>query len=750
MKAQRLAIVLILSVLAACQAGSDSTKILLTVESDLSVPNDIDTIRMDLTSDGTAVTPSPSFPLTSQASLPIRLAVVPAHAKDAPFTAVAVALKNGKVVVTRTVTSKFIPNKVGTIQIFLGSDCIDVNCPASLTCQHGACVETWTPASQGADSGAPDAKSGADLTGAFETGDTKPTDAVDARDAGWGLETGVLADAGGDQSTPTILDADIVVDAGLLPDTGLGPDVAISTPDASPDAPIGTQPVVDAPMDASREVSNGAETTVIVPIDSSPAADTVATADTTVADTTLAVPDAATAPDTAPCTPAYTLSAQMNGGAASLTWSGPTASSFQVWRGSTAASLAYIGTVTTTRHTDSSSFTSGKSVYYQISAGNAPPACDNVSNVFEVIPCAPPSVTTTTYGNEVRLSWTDVGAPKYTVSHGPAFDQLTSSVEVTGLQYAITGVTTNQTVYVKVSSNNATCSTGDSAVVSGTPDGCMGRPTLPALTATPDFQQNVLSWPAATGGTGAVSYTLSFATSSTGPFTVLSAAASSPFAHTGLSNGTAYHYKLKPVDSAGCTTGETSPPVQATPSLAACQATFCEDFSTADSDKYSTGDWTKTDSALCATGSVGFTAGHMSLAAPSADQTIQARVILQSCSTAQPAKGGGIAVRAATSVGESAYNGNSYRMMFECDGVLRVRAGLDVIPGCEYTLPASPIGVWHTLKLSVQGSTVKGYMDDMNTPKFSCTDTSRTSGNAGLVWMRTSSFCADDIRITSP
>jgi hypothetical protein len=744
MKVQRLAIVLILSVLAACQAGSDSTKILLTVESDLSVPNDIDTIRMDLTSDGSAVTPSPSFPLTSPASLPVRLAVVPAHAKGASFTAVAVALKNGQVVVTRTVTSKFIPNEVGTIQIFLGRDCIGVQCAGNLTCQHRECVDSWTPANPGSDGGAADAKPGKDLTGASDTGDAAAADAVGASDSGPGRETAAPRDAEGDQSEPAVLDANTSVDTNFVPD------VVFATPDASQDTPVGTLPLVDAPLANVLDAPGGAETTVNVPIDSSLPVDVVVTADTPVADTTPVAPDAAVVPDTAPCSPAYSLTARMNSGAAVLTWTGPSASSFQVWRGNTAGSLAYIGTVTTTSHTDSTSFTSGRSVYYQVTAGNAPPACDNTSNIFEVIPCSPPSVSTSTYGNQVRVSWSDVGAPKYTVSYGPSATQLTSSTEVTGLQYAITGVATNQTVYVRVSTNNATCSTGDSAVVSGTPDGCMGRPTLPVLTATPDFYQNVLSWPAATGGTGAVSYTLSYATSAAGPFTVLSAAASSPFVHTGLTNGTAYYYKLKPVDSAGCFTGETTPAVPATPSLQECKALFCEDFSTAESDKYTTEDWTKTNSSLCVSGATGFTAGHMSLAAPSADQTIQARVILQFCSTASDAKGGGIAVRSTSDVGDAVYSGNSYRMMFECDGVLRVRAGLDVIPGCEYTLPESPIGVWHILKLSVLGSTLKGYMDDMDTPKFTCTSTSRTTGTAGLVWMRTANFCADDIRITSP
>jgi hypothetical protein len=714
--------------LAACQPASDSTKIILTVHSDLGVGVDIDSIRLDLTSDDRKVTPSPTFQLTSQASLPVRLAVIPAKGKDATFTVSAVALKGTTEVVFQQATSKFIAGKVGYIDLSLTGSCISKLCPGQ-TCSLGLCVDQQRPASLTP----PDGGASADASPARDSSATG--DVASGEDGGSVASKDVGGELGDGGTTP---------DSRVLLDTSLSPDVPVILPIDTAATMADTGPDAAAPVDAAIVVVTDTAVlttdTALLPMDAGLPVDNAAP------DAPPPVLDAPPVVETSACTPVLSLTAAGGNGVATLQWSGATSPTFQIWRGSAASGpLTSIGSTAGTSFTDSSGLPNGKSVFYQVSMGSSSPACANASNVAEAIPCAPPTVTPTTFGNDVTLRWTDTGASLYAISYGASPNDLSTTITTTALSSIIANLPKDQPIYAKVSSNNATCSTGDSQIVSATPTGCTAWPSKPVLTATLDSNRLLLNWAASTGGTGALTYALSFSTTAGGPYAVLSSAATSGYSHESLVNDTAYAYILTATDSLGCVS-TTSDELTATPTLSACKALACEDFSTSSSDPWEYGDWGKSGGAICYNGSsVAARGDHAISGAPSfgSDQTIQAKIKLGYCSGATANAGAGIEVRAGSS--------NFYALTVDCDGVLRLRREYTILTGCEYTLPAAPTDTWRLLKLSVAGTTLSGYLDDMTTAKFTCTDTHNLSGNPGLMWrIGSTRFCADDLRVTSP
>jgi hypothetical protein len=198
----------LLAGLAACSSQQNNTKIVVVVWSDLAVPTEMDSIRIDLQGPTPNVSPFKVFPLTSSNDLPVVLAVVPPNNQDMAFSATASGFLGGNTtpVASQTATLAFLPGESRVLTLFLGR-----------ACPSGVCAElTVDPTSLPVyDPKAtflfPDAGAGARLDGGADVG------AADVREA----ETNGVADGGqtGDSAV------DRAVDVPVSPfDSGVGDD----------------------------------------------------------------------------------------------------------------------------------------------------------------------------------------------------------------------------------------------------------------------------------------------------------------------------------------------------------------------------------------------------------------------------------------------------------------------------------------------------------------------------------------------
>jgi len=137
-------IVLTLSVLGACQS-QDSTKLVITVWSDLAVPAQMDGMHIEVQGQGT--THPFDFKLAASAEpgktqLPVRLALVPLAAQDEALDIRATALLGTAQIVWQDVHTAFLPGLARELTLFLGRACIGVTtCGTNLTCANGACTQ---------------------------------------------------------------------------------------------------------------------------------------------------------------------------------------------------------------------------------------------------------------------------------------------------------------------------------------------------------------------------------------------------------------------------------------------------------------------------------------------------------------------------------------------------------------------------------------------------------------------------------
>jgi hypothetical protein len=137
-----LAFLAMLSALAPACKSQDNTKIVVAVWSDLAVPAELDTIRIDVVSSGG--TSSDDFHLRAggepgKTMLPAELALVPLAAKDESFTVTAVGLLNTSEIVSQTALVHFIGGQALLLKLYLGRACAGLSCGADVTCSGGAC-----------------------------------------------------------------------------------------------------------------------------------------------------------------------------------------------------------------------------------------------------------------------------------------------------------------------------------------------------------------------------------------------------------------------------------------------------------------------------------------------------------------------------------------------------------------------------------------------------------------------------------
>jgi fibronectin type 3 domain-containing protein len=270
---------------------------------------------------------------------------------------------------------------------------------------------------------------------------------------------------------------------------------------------------------------------------------------------------------------APTLSGSVVPGANALAWTAPTdnggaaVTSYQVLRGTSAATLAPLATATGTTYVDRTA-TLGTPFVYAVKAVNSAGPGD-VSNAVTLtaadVPGAP-ALTAALSSGAGALSWSvppSNGATitGYQVSRGTAPGAETPLATVSGTSYTDSTVTAGPTYYYTVTAVNS--------VGSGAPsnEAALTTATAPAATtlaATGGANAITLTWPAAAdGGSPVTSYTISRG-AFPGPGAVLATVSGSTltFTDSAVTAGTAYSYTVAATNAVG--TGPLSNQVSAT------------------------------------------------------------------------------------------------------------------------------------------------------------------------------------------
>jgi hypothetical protein len=289
---------------------------------------------------------------------------------------------------------------------------------------------------------------------------------------------------------------------------------------------------------------------------------------------------ASATPVGAPASPTNLLATAANSGA-SLTWSAPTnnggsvltdyaveysANAGQAW------TVFADGTSTSTSATVTG-LTNGQAYVFRVAARNAVGTSDYATYMTPVYPIGVPDQVaslTATHGNaQVTLQWqapsanhvggitdyviqrsTDSGATWSTLSDGTNTDT----------SYFVTQLTNGTAYQFRVSAVNSVGAGPYSASTGNvTPRTLPGTPT--GLTATPGNSQIALSWtaPASNGGAAITDYQIQVSVAGGAYSTVTkSASAATSYTATGLTNGTAYTYRVATVNSEGASAYVTS------------------------------------------------------------------------------------------------------------------------------------------------------------------------------------------------
>ncbi len=220
-----------------CACTRPPTAVVVVVESDLRVPNELASVHVQVGGGACASDAcARSFPLASEASLPLSFTVVPGNDPSGPIELSVRGLDAGGAErVTREVLTRFVPEHTRVLHVALTRSCLDhAACAASQTCIAGACTSAvidpstlpeLVPGTELDGSTIADAGQGA-RDAAVDTG------AADARDTG-AADGDTAADAAA---------ADVgTVDDGGPADTGTDarPRIALSCAALAPSSPSG-------------------------------------------------------------------------------------------------------------------------------------------------------------------------------------------------------------------------------------------------------------------------------------------------------------------------------------------------------------------------------------------------------------------------------------------------------------------------------------------------------------------------------
>jgi fibronectin type 3 domain-containing protein len=260
---------------------------------------------------------------------------------------------------------------------------------------------------------------------------------------------------------------------------------------------------------------------------------------------------------TAPTVPSG-LQATTGNGQVGLIWNASAgATSYRVKRATMSGGpYTPVAAPATSNFTDTG-LTNGTAYFYVVSAVNATGESPNSSEASAKpaapvqAPGAPTGLMASAGTAQVSLNWTaSAGAASYhvkrsTTSGGP-YTQIAAPA---GTNFTDTGLTNGTTYFYVVSAVNSAGESANSSQASATPSAPAKPPAAPAgLQATPGNAQVTLTW---TASAGASSYHLKRSTTSGGPYTQITASATTSFTNTGLTNGTTYFYVVSAVNSVG-------------------------------------------------------------------------------------------------------------------------------------------------------------------------------------------------------
>ncbi|PCJ61797.1 MAG: hypothetical protein COA79_05735 [Planctomycetota bacterium] len=187
---------------------------------------------------------------------------------------------------------------------------------------------------------------------------------------------------------------------------------------------------------------------------------------------------------------------------------------------------------------------------------------------FGIFTTIPTNTVAVTGDSQITVSWDTVtNATSYNIYFSTSSGVTTGSSKITGVTspYIHTGLTNGTAYYYVITAVISSVESALSSEANATPVAVVVAPSAPAsLTAVKGNAQNVLTWSTSSGAT---SYNLYHATSSgvTTGSTKL-ATVTSPYSHTGLTNGTTYYYVVTAVNAAG--ESAVSSEVNATPFVA--------------------------------------------------------------------------------------------------------------------------------------------------------------------------------------
>ena len=268
--------------------------------------------------------------------------------------------------------------------------------------------------------------------------------------------------------------------------------------------------------------------------------------------------------DTTPPSIPAGLSATAGDAQVALSWAASTdnvsVTGYTVYRSIGGGPYVAIGSPASTFFTDTL-LTNGTVYSYKIaaidssanaSAQSAAASATPVASADTQAPTVPSGLTATAGTNQVALAWSaasdNVGVTGYRVYRsfgGGAYAQVAAPA---GTSYTDTGLTNGTAYSYKLSAvDAATNQSAQSAAVSAMPADTQA-PTVPGgLSATAGDTQVALSWTASSDIVGVTGYRV-YRSTGGGAYALVGSPAGVSYTDTGLTNGTAYSYKVAAVD----------------------------------------------------------------------------------------------------------------------------------------------------------------------------------------------------------
>ncbi|MFL6034592.1 MAG: fibronectin type III domain-containing protein, partial [Gaiellaceae bacterium] len=298
-------------------------------------------------------------------------------------------------------------------------------------------------------------------------------------------------------------------------------------------------------------------------------------------------------PATVPNPPTWAPSGAGNG-QVSLNWTPPSSNGgsavtgYKLYRSTASGAETLLVTLGNVTSYNDAAVVNGTTYYYKVGAVNAMgdgPMSSEQSATPTTVPGAPTLTSATGGNNSVSLGWSapasngGLAVTGYNVYRGTASGGeilLTTLGNVTS--YTDNGAVNGTTYYYEVAAANAVGQGALSNERFATPTSGATAPTAPALNSATAGNASVsLSWtaPASNGGSAITSYRVYRGTASGGETFLATIGNVVSFNDTGLTNGTAYFYKVTAVNAVGesATSAERSATPAGAPSAPTLTAT---------------------------------------------------------------------------------------------------------------------------------------------------------------------------------